>query len=202
MEKKIDIEENKRLIESYLLATKRPGMENLLNHMEKNGFYTAPCSGSFHLCCEGGLAEHSLNVINTSFKVADALFDGVDYNTLAIIALLHDLGKMGQYGKQNYIPNMIKDGKPTKDEPEQKYKVSDSKPYETNKELLPVDHEIRSIQIASQFIALTEEESFAILYHNGMYSNLKYSLNGKETPLQMILHFSDLWCSRKIEVVK
>lgn len=200
MENKIDIEENKRLIESYLLATKRPGMENLLNHMEENGFYTAPCSGSFHLCCEGGLAEHSINVMNTCFKVEESLITEFSSASLAIVALLHDLGKIGQYGKQNYIPNMIKDGKPTKDEPEQKYKISDSKPYETNKELLYVDHEIRSIQIASQFISLTEEESFSILYHNGMYSNLKYALNGKETPLQMILHFSDMWCSRVTEV--
>lgn len=200
MEKKIDIEENKRLIESYLLATKRPGMENLLKYMEENGFYTSPCSGSFHLCCEGGLAEHSLNVVSLCIKVSERIDSKINYDSIYIASLLHDLGKMGQYGKPNYIPNMIKDGKPTKDEPEQKYKVSDSKPYETNKDLLYVYHEIRSIQIASQFIALTEEESFAILYHNGMYSNLKYALNGKETPLQMILHFSDLWVSRVTEL--
>ena len=200
MEKKIDIEENKRLIESYLLATKRTGMENLLKHMEENGFYTAPCSGQYHLCVAGGLAEHSINVMNYCFKVASSVFKDFSSESLTIVSLLHDLGKMGQYGKPNYIPNMIKDGKPTKDEPEQKYKISDSKPYETNKELLYVDHEIRSIQIASQFIALTEEESFAILYHNGLYTPLGRSINGKETPLQMILHFSDLWVSRVTEL--
>ena len=46
---------------------------------------------------------------------------------------------------------------------------------------------------------LTEEEEFAILYHNGMYGQLKYSYSGKETPLSMIIHFADMWASRVIE---
>ena len=175
-------------------------MENLLKHMEENGFYTAPCSGQYHLCVDGGLAEHSINVMNTCFKVANTLYKEVSSESIVIVSLLHDLGKMGQYGKPNYTPNMIKDGKPTKDEPEQKYKISESKPYETNKDLLYVDHEISSISIASQLIALTEEEAYSVLYHNGLYTPLGRSLNGKETPIQMILHFSDLWCSRFTEV--
>jgi len=69
----------------------------------------------------------------------------------------------------------------------------------TNKELLYVPHEIRSIAIAERFISLTENEEFAILYHNGMYGDLKYSYSGKETPLSMILHFADLWASRVTE---
>ena len=48
-------------------------------------------------------------------------------------------------------------------------------------------------------IELTEEEEFAILYHNGLYSELKYSYSGKETPLSMVLHFADLWASRVTE---
>jgi 23S rRNA maturation-related 3'-5' exoribonuclease YhaM len=95
---------------------------------------------------------------------------------------------------------MVKDGRPTAKEPEQKYKQSDSKPFAQNPELLSVPHEVRSIQIASQFIELTEEENFAILYHNGMYGPFKYELQGKETPLYLLLHFADMWCSRVLEV--
>lgn len=179
-----------------LESTKRPGIDNLIEYLFESKFFNAPCSGQYHLCKEGGLAEHSLNV----YKIAEKIFletnlcDGkIDLNNLVIVTLLHDLGKAGQFGKPNYVPNLVSDKKGG-------YVQSDKKPYETNKDLLAVPHEIRSIQIASQFIELTEDESFAILQHNGMYGDLKYSLQGKETPLQMLLHFADLWCSRVVEV--
>lgn len=47
----------KDLIIRALKGTKREGMEDLLEFMEENGFFTAPCSGGNHLCKEGGLAE-------------------------------------------------------------------------------------------------------------------------------------------------
>jgi len=136
-----------------------------------------------------------LNVYNVLYETWGNTTITSDINitleSIKIVSLLHDLGKMGQFGKPQYSENYLVSGK-----------RSDKKPFETNKNLLPVPHEIRSIQIASQFIELTEEENFAILMHNGMYSDLKYQLQGKETPLQMLLHFSDLWCSRCIEVEK
>lgn len=177
------------------------GLNELIDELEKGGFFTAPCSTQYHLCKEGGLLEHSLNVD----RVATGLAIHLGYEpigSVSVAALLHDVGKMGQFGKVNYVPNMVKDGRVTKADPIQKYKISETKPFENNKELLYVDHEIRSIQIASQHLDLTEEENFAILYHNGMYSNLKYALNGKETPLQMIIHFADMWASRVVEIEK
>lgn len=168
------------------------GMDCLIEHMIKNGFFLAPCSGQYHLSKEGGLARHSLNVFNTMDSMADSVNFEIQ-NSIIIVSLLHDLGKMGQFGKPNYVPNMITDRK-TKE-----LVQSEKKPFETNKELLSIPHEIRSIQIATQFIELTEEENFAILHHNGMYGDLKYQLNGKERPLQMLLHFADMWASRVVE---
>lgn len=179
--------------DTALLKTKREGMEDLLAYLKEEGFYEAPCSGSYHLAKEGGLLEHSLNVLHIAEKISAALYGAKNLtnemkNSIAICALLHDIGKIGQFGKPNYVPNILKNGT-----------QSEAKPYETNKELLPVDHEIRSIAIASMFIDLTEEEQFAILYHNGLYGNLKYALSGHETPLFMIIHFSDMWASRVTE---
>ncbi len=187
--------ETKCKIIELLESTKRDGIRDLLFWMEYNGFYTAPCSSQYHLCKEGGLAEHSLNVFNVSLSMRDALMNEISsapYISLVICALLHDLGKCGQFGKQNYIENMISDRKGG-------YRQSDKKPYTSNPELLYVPHEVRSIQIASQFIKLTEEENWAILMHNGMYGDFKYTIQGKETPLYLLLHFADLWCSRVIE---
>lgn len=177
-----------------LLKTKREGIEDLLDYLERCGFYDAPCSGSYHLAKKGGLVQHSVNVLLIAEKLSVALYGGKNITkelrtSIEICALLHDLGKMGQFEKPNYVPNVLKSGE-----------VSSAKPYITNPDLLYVDHEIRSIAIASMFIDLTEDEQFAILYHNGMYGNLKYALKDKETPLFMIIHWADMWASRVTEV--
>lgn len=184
--------DNKQFVVDSLMSTKREGMEDLIAYMEDCGFFTAPCSGGNHLACEFGLVHHTRNVMELAEKLGVAWLGGAGYNEIQehviIATALHDLGKMGQFEKPNYIPNELKGGK-----------VSDSKPFKTNPDLLYIDHEIRSIAIASMFIDLTEEEQFAILYHNGMYGPLKYSLSGKETPLYMIVHFADMWASRVTE---
>lgn len=195
--------EVKNRIVKLLRSVNRPGMENLIEHMEKNGFFDSPCSGSYHLAYEGGLAEHSLNVCDLAISLLHTFYitPYTEYwsDSVIISALLHDLGKMGQFGKPNYVPNMLK-GRATKANPNPEPYQSDKKPFVTNPELIPVEHEIRSIQIASQFIKLTEDESFAILNHNGMYSVLKYSYAGKETALSMIIHWADMWAARILEV--
>lgn len=187
---------------NLLRSTKRAGMDQLIEYMENNGFFTAPCSGGHHLAKEGGLLEHSLNVFEAMDSMASKLCS--DYKELRdsviICSILHDLGKIGDYGKANYVPNMVKDGKPTKAEPEQKYKQSEKKPYKTNKELLCEPHEVRSVKIAAKFIELTEDEEFAILMHNGMYGDFRHVIKDKETPLYLLLHSADMWASRVMEV--
>ena len=188
-----------------LLKTKREGMEDLLDYMNDYGFFEAPCSGQYHLAEPNGLLEHSLNVLHIAEKISVSLYGAKKItkemkDSIAICALLHDLGKMGQFEKPNYIPNMIKSKTKNPDTGKYDQVQSMTKPYTTNPDLLAVDHEIRSVVIASMFIDLTEEEQFAILYHNGMYGNLKYALQGKETELFMIIHWADMWASRVIEI--
>ena len=179
----------KEKIEHNLKMTMREGMEDLLAWMDANGFYDAPCSGKHHLAKAGGLAEHSLNVLQIAVPLIEYLFLRKEkqistalINSAVICSLLHDLGKAGQFDKRNYILN---------DDPKKGA-------FKTNPDLLYVPHEVRSIAIASQFIKLTEEEQFAILYHNGLYGELQ-SVKGQETPLYMILHFADMWASRVAE---
>jgi len=190
-----------------LLKTKREGMTDLLDYIADCGFLEAPCSGAYHLAEEGGLLEHSLNVLHNAEKISSALIGSKNLtkemkDSIAICALLHDLGKMGQFEKPNYVPNYVKSKKKNPETGDYDMVLSSAKPYQTNPDLLYVDHEIRSIVIASMFIDLTEEEQFAILYHNGMYGNLKYALSGKETLLYMIIHWADMWASRVTEVEK
>ena len=188
-----------------LECTGRKGVDKLIAWLDSNGFFTAPCSTQYHLSCEGGLLRHSLNVAKTITDIAKAVCDlesCPDYNSLVLVALLHDIGKCGSFGKPNYVENWIKDGRPTKAEPEQKYKRSESKPFVTNPDLLYLPHSVRSVEIASKFIELTEEEEFAIATHDGLYGDFKYVVNGHETLLYFLLHSADLYCSRFVEAEK
>lgn len=169
-----------------LMSTNRPGMDKLVKHMEDNGFFTSPCSTRHHLAEQNGLLKHSMNVYNVAKSIKKAVNSDVSDNSLIIACLLHDLGKMGQFGKPYYVEKILKSGK------------VGVEPYMTNHDLMYIPHEVRSISIANQFIQLTEDEQFAILFHNGKYTKVGYEM-AEETPLQMILHFSDLYCSRVVE---
>lgn len=192
----------KTKIENLLRGTGRVGMDGLLTWMEQNGFYQMPCSGGNHLAKEGGLAEHSINVLHLMDSIyhEGILKDYVDIpeESIIICSLLHDLGKCGDYGKPGYIPNILK-GRTAKGKTAPELCRSSKKPFKVNRELSPVDHEIRSVKIASKFIELTEEEELAILWHNGLYGNFKYQIPGKETLPYLLLHSADMLASRVVE---
>ena len=186
----------KTMLEEFketLVKTQREGMEDLVDTLVDMGLETAPCSGGHHLCKEGGLLEHSLNVLHAAEKIAAALYGGKTLTkelktSIQVCCLLHDIGKLGQFDKPYYVENVLKDGG-----------RSTAKPFKINPELLNVEHEIRSVVIATMYIDLTEEEQFAILAHNGLYGNLRYMVQGHETPLSMIVHWADLWATRVLE---
>jgi 23S rRNA maturation-related 3'-5' exoribonuclease YhaM len=177
-----------------LRSTEREGIEDLITAMIDNDFFTAPCSSQYHLSTQEGLALHSynvyqvMNILAINLAETDYIFD-IDFkNAVIMSSILHDLGKMGQFGKPLYIRNYLTSGK-----------ISDKKPYAINKELLNMPHESRSVQIAERYIRLTEEESFSILFHNALYGDLKYAYTNHETRLSQLLHFSDMWASRIVE---
>lgn len=176
----------KETFNQLLKSTEINGIGFLIDYLESNGFYTSPASSGHHLSCENGLLEHSLNVWNVAKELPMA--KDVDRNDLIIACLLHDVGKMGYFGQQMYLPNILKSGK-----------VSESKPYEANKTLV-IEHQDLSLMILSKYIELTQESAIAIKFHNGLYTRDGFTISGKETKLQMILHFADMWASRIVEV--
>jgi 23S rRNA maturation-related 3'-5' exoribonuclease YhaM len=180
------------------MKTEREGMEDLLNYLEESGFYKAPCSGGYHLAKDGGLLEHSLNVLHIAEKLSVALYGAKNLtkemkDSIAICALLHDVGKCGDYGKPLYVPNVLKTTG----------KQSEKKPYERNKQLTNIPHSFKSAIIAERWIDLTEEEEFAIMYHDGLYDRETGGMSivpGHETPLWFIVHWADMWASHVIEI--
>lgn len=180
------------IIREALMKTNREGIVDLLDLMQEIGFLDAPCSGGNHLAKKGGLAEHSVNVLHCAEKIGVALLGGAGYNAIqdsvVIAALLHDLGKCGDFGKQMYVENILKSGK-----------QSDAKPFKRNPELAALPHAVRSIKLATLYIDLTEDEEWAILTHDGMYDFARMFMQGHETPLSLIIHWADMWASHVIE---
>lgn len=178
-------------ITELLLSTKREGIEDLILYLDEIGFYDAPASTRYHGAKEGALAEHSLNVMNCARTLAKAWMGKKWYeahqDSITICALLHDLGKCGQFGKPLYIPNILKSGQ------------SEAQPFKTNPDLMTLPHEVVSVIEITKFIDLSEDEQRAIAWHNGLYGCFKYDIQGKETELYMIIHFADMWASRVVE---
>ena len=189
------IEENKKAIIAILKAHNREGMDLLIEKMEAIGFFEAPASGANHCHCPGGLAEHSLNVARTAETIASKLWGDAKYSDMAdsvlVSALLHDLGKCGDYGKKLYVDNILKSGN-----------RSESKPYKRNKDLIPTPHGMKSYDIANRYIDLSEEEEAAIKYHDGFFerANSPVLMAMPKIPqLLMIIHWADLWSAQVLE---
>ena len=139
----------------------RDGAHQLLDYLKhKCDFFTAPASARFHLSHEGGLVTHSLNVYDCLKAYMERSRVREEYGliasdeTIAIVALLHDLCKIDCYkpGFRN-----------VKDENGIWQRVP-SYDYEDK---LPYGHGEKSVYIISGFMRLTREEAFAIRYHMG-----------------------------------
>lgn len=176
----------------------RPGIFNLLIWLTTGSdFFLAPCSTEFHLAYPGGLAQHSLNVLDILLKKIDQY--GGNYclpitsESATICALGHDLCKVNFY---------IKGSKNVKIEgqwvTQEIYKVQDK---------FPMGHGEKSVSILQDFIQLTQEEKLAIRWHMAAFdTSIHFNFpNGfafreaSKIPLVVLLFTADYEASQIIE---
>ncbi len=149
-------------IDLYNKYIHREGADKLLEYLlsKASDFFTAPASTRYHGSYEGGLVEHCINVYSclkdylSRDRVKDLYDMQFDDETIAIVALLHDLCKINCYkpGTRN-----------VKDENGIWQTVAT---YEFD-DRLPYGHGEKSVYIITGFMKLTREEAFAIRYHMG-----------------------------------
>lgn len=143
--------------------------EKLLNWLESSDFFRAPASTKYHLNCDGGLCQHSLNVYyslealcNTFATIPDKDNNYVcrySKDSILICGLLHDISKANFYEKYN---------KNVKNETTGQWeKVASYKIRENENRFLYGNHEENSEFMVRSFIPLEVEESVAILHHMG-----------------------------------
>jgi len=183
-------------IEIFKQNITRPGADALLDYLEnKSDFFTAPASARYHSAYEGGLCEHSVNVYHClvdylSRPRVQELY-GLEYTdeSIAIVALLHDLCKIGCYkpGTRN-----VKDANG-------KWQ---SVPTYTFDDPLPYGHGEKSVYIANGFIRLNREEAMAIRWHMGFSGPEDNRMVGQaltKYPLAFALSTADMEASYFLE---
>jgi len=185
---KINIKENKEIITNLLKSTERENIKSLIDHLSLNGFFKAPCSKNHHLNIEGGLAQHSLNVLDAYQTLKDdilnrqsASFFGVDLripeSSEIITCLLHDTCKIDQY---DIVPDGI----------------------EYNHDTIPLGHGEKSLFLISEHIQLSIIESVMIRWHMGPYDSgdyFKYQKQISKYPEAILLHFADNYATHFID---
>ena len=158
----------------------------------KTEWLTAPASTRFHLSKKCGLLEHSCNVAETMLKIKDALSPGLSDESCVIVALLHDLGKVGMPGNPQYLVNEPSDR-------QKQHGYPAWTPYRFNNNLIYLSVPVRSLYLALPHLPLSEAETQAIVYHDGQYVDDNHSVARHETPLTLLLQYADNWCAFVLE---
>ena len=162
-------------VKLYKKHIKRRGADKLLSYLVDKGFLEAPASTQYHGSYEGGLAEHSVNVMNRLMN--KEVLQGYTKETIAIVSLLHDVCKVDLYKPQL-----------------EKEKIA----YEYNTKSFPAGHGEKSIFLIQRFMNLTDEEILAIRWHMGAFDDAvrggSRDINAayKRSKLAVYLHLADM----------
>lgn len=193
----LDIERNYEKYRAYVSKyITRPGTDKFLAWLDKSDAKTAPASTKYHLSCEGGLIQHSLNVFTKLIQLTKMEYgDDCPYSneTLALVALLHDISKINFYKI---------DSKNVKNEQGQWEKV----PYYTVRDdddrLIYGSHSENSVYMVKKFFNLSYEEELAILYHMGGMDTTEDKITSKnviqafkKSELALLLHTADMFAT-------
>ena len=183
-------EERIESYKKYMSLVNRDGKEELFNWLRNTDFFTAPASTRFHNNHEGGLFDHSVNVLEYArnlYTFSKKNYDFPDLNPESIIlcALHHDLCKINFYFKDklwtkandvwiDYVG----------------YKIIDE---------FPLGHGEKSLVYLLQHMKLTNDEMLAIRHHMGKYGAEEIAVeNALTNPLVYLIYISDI-CSGLVE---
>lgn len=185
----MDTEEIKQqFLEIFYDNIERDGAQELLEYLEKTDFFAAPASGRRHSNFEGGLCLHSVNVYkrflkNLQNEYGDRWQEVISPESVAIIALLHDICKVNTYTVDQ--KNVKVDGQWVQ------------KPFYKYADPLPYGHGEKSVYMISGFMRLTREEALAINWHMGAFDSRCANNSGVLSevfyryPIAFLFHISD-----------
>jgi len=154
------IEVNKVIILKFLSRVGRTGMAELIAYIQTTDFFMAPASTKYHCSYEGGLAEHSLNVLKRLAAKKDTV--QIEQESMILCALLHDLCKANVYTR---IKKNVKDGMTVKNGKQVPNWIEvDAWDYDDK---IPLGHGEKSVMMINIFVPLSMIELAMIRWHQG-----------------------------------
>ena len=187
-----------KIIDHYL-GGRAIACKEMVKHMEDD-YVTAPASGKtwFHNAFAGGYVDHVNRVVQYALeqhKLYQKMGGTLDYTDeeLVFAALFHDLGKMGDGDKPNYIPQTDK---------WRQDKLSEMYTYNSDLDFMLIPD--RSLFILQKFgIKVSQKEFLAIRLHDGVFdkANEAYFFSNVEssrqkTSIVSVLHTADFLASK------
>ena len=166
-------EDKRERIISLLKSTKREGIDNVIDFLERNNFFKMPSSLHRHHNWEEGLSEHCLGVYDRLTKTGENL----PADSIILTSLLHDVCKAGKIYKDE-----SGEWKEKKDE-----------------ELDIPGHGFRSVKLLENLgLSMTPEEKSAIRWHMGGWKigerpkeEIRDFFANKKSDLWRLLHNAD-----------
>lgn len=199
----MNIAENKEEFISLLKSTEREGIDDVIEELERLGFFTAPASAGHHLNVEGGLVLHSLNTCRAALAIWEAmkplepsLETEVKREGIIIASLLHDVCKADIYKRS------VKKRKNNLGQWE------DSEGYKVSYKDFPMGHGEKSLVVVLlSGLELYDDEMLAIRWHMGAWGLNQNSFEDvrsfdtaqKKYPLVSIIHAADCMAANVME---
>ena len=200
---KVDITEKKEEFIELLRSTEREGVDDVIEELERIGFFVAPASAGHHLNTEGGLLLHSLNTCHAALAIWESmkalepsLNNEVKRESIIISALLHDVCKSDIYKRS------VKKRKNALGQWE------DTEGYKVTYKKFPMGHGEKSLVVVLlSGMELYDDEMLAIRWHMGAWGVNQNSFEDvrnfdtaqKLYPLVAIIHAADCMAANVIE---
>jgi hypothetical protein len=187
-----------KIVDTYL-GDRKEDVLSMLTHMEET-YVMAPASGKtwYHNAFAGGYVDHVNRVVQYAVKQSrlyEEMGGTIDYTEeeLVFAALFHDLGKIGDGDKPNYIPQTDK---------WRQDKLSEMYTFNSDLDFMLIPD--RSLFILQKFgIKVSQKEFLAIRCHDGVFdkANEAYFFSNVEssrqkTSIVSVLHSADFLASK------
>jgi len=191
-------EKHLKIIDTYI-GDRKDSILAMLKHMEET-YIMAPASGKtwYHNAFAGGYVDHVNRVVQYAVeqsRLYEKMGGTLDYTEeqLVFSALFHDLGKMGDGDRPNYIPQTDK---------WRQDKLSEMYTYNPDLDFMLIPD--RSLFILQKFgVKVDQKEFLGIRCHDGVFdkANEAYFFSNVEssrqkTALISVLHSADFLASK------
>jgi hypothetical protein len=175
------------------IIKRKTEFDHFIDFLEnRTSWMTAPANIEGPLAHEKGLLIHSVGVAKQLLRVKETLMPQLDDESAIVVALFHDVGKVGVEGKPLYLV-------------EEKVTTSalglglgrniTSSSYIVNPKLVPMSVGVRSLFLVSQYMLLSDDEAQAICYQTN-----SGEIQNKEMPLAMVLEVANKWQTKIYEI--